>query len=148
MAISPTLRQHQLTKSDIANCEPNRLLDIWVAEGLGWPTIGPNDPYGAFKHKHAGVISYAPEIFRHGIIPQRWSPSLSLQDAQHILQETTRSTKETWELHIFSNGYWARFYYEGGRERAWYPGEYEADSIYSLEHAICQAFLFSLIPPQ
>lgn len=139
--------QYQLTKSDIALCEPGRLLDIWVAEGLGWPTISLNDPYATFKAKHAGVISYAPEIFGAGIIPHQWSPSLRLQDAQHVLQETTRSTKENWELSIFSNGYSARYYFEGGRERVWHPGEYEAQSMFSLEHAICQAFLFSLIPP-
>jgi hypothetical protein len=146
--MAPNLNQHQLTKSDIALCEPTRLMDIWVAEGLGWPTIGPNQAYATFKPKHDGVITYGPEIFTTGILPRRWSPSQSLQDAQHILGVTTRSTKESWDLGIYSNGYMARFSFDGGRERAWYKGDYEAHSLFSIEHAICQAFLFSLIPPK
>lgn len=75
-------------------------LDALVAERvMGWPTIGPHDPYREYHH-FGGIISDGvPERFRDGSeagsMPDTWSPFADIAAANNVVDKM-RADKYHW----------------------------------------------------
>lgn len=78
-----------MTPTEIKLLE-GRELDVAVAERvMGWPHIGPNDPYRPFREKYGGIICEGvPRNFLEiGVIPDDWHPSTDHNAAAAVLEE-------------------------------------------------------------
>jgi hypothetical protein len=72
-----------------------------------------------------------------------WSPSTNLEHAMEVIELMSTTTKEYWEIHVFSTGFKVSFEYEGGRDVPWKPGEYETIDD-DLPTAICKVALMAV----
>jgi hypothetical protein len=77
-----------MTEQEIDQMEAGPELDALVAEKvMGWPVIGPNDPYSQYLDK-GGVIynGLAQKFPKFGVIPSNWSPSTDIAAAWQVLE--------------------------------------------------------------
>lgn len=88
---------------------------------LASPEMAAAVESGEYKWPPRGVIPY--DFF---LSDRRHHFSRDDGAAHKIIDRMTYATVEYWEVHFRSTGVEATFFYDGGRDRPWKPGEYVA----------------------